>query len=314
MKIDYKSHSRRLRAAVWHILVFLPLVLYAAPDEANDRSTPASARPLNRLSLEAIYNSGVAKYDNDDADGAFARFNKVIELDPTFARAYLGRGNVRDDRGDVEGALADYVKALELDPRYAGAYNNRGAVRMERRDVTGAMVDFNKAIELEPNHGLYYRNRGLALAANEKWLEAYRDFDAAFNAEIQKDPGDEFLAAFDRFLAQLRMDEAAKGRQELTEAMTKARDGKADDWLLKAGAFLLGELSHSDLLKASEIGTPKKKLSQLSEAWFFAAYIHLTAERKEEAASCFRKSVSVTRADFAELELAAAELARLEAK
>ena len=55
-------------------------------------------------------------------------YNKAIELDPSFAFAYNGRGNVYRGFGERQKALDDYNKAIELDPSFAYAYNGRGNV------------------------------------------------------------------------------------------------------------------------------------------------------------------------------------------
>lgn len=45
---------------------------------------------------------------------------------PSTAREYFNRGFARQANGDLEGAVADYTKAIEVDPSYLRAYLNRG--------------------------------------------------------------------------------------------------------------------------------------------------------------------------------------------
>jgi Flp pilus assembly protein TadD len=54
------------------------------------------------------YNSGIAKRQNGDLDGALADFNKAIEIKPGYSSAYVARGIVKKQKGDLDGALADF--------------------------------------------------------------------------------------------------------------------------------------------------------------------------------------------------------------
>ncbi|WP_071839839.1 tetratricopeptide repeat protein [Synechococcus sp. KORDI-100] len=45
------------------------------------------------------------------------------------AGAFFDSGVAKSDRGDLQGAISDYTKAIEYDPNYALFYNNRGAAR-----------------------------------------------------------------------------------------------------------------------------------------------------------------------------------------
>ena len=54
-----------------------------------------------------------------DNDEALDIFNKVIELEPSFATSYANRGILHDRMQAHTEAIADYQKALQLDPNLA---------------------------------------------------------------------------------------------------------------------------------------------------------------------------------------------------
>ncbi|HID19571.1 MAG TPA: tetratricopeptide repeat protein, partial [Methanophagales archaeon] len=69
---------------------------------------------------------GIVFAMSGEYEKAIECFNKAIELDPNYARAYYNRGNAYYYLKQYERAIEDYNKTLELDPNYAYAYNNRG--------------------------------------------------------------------------------------------------------------------------------------------------------------------------------------------
>lgn len=61
-----------------------------------------------------INNKAIEEVKSGDRQAALADFNKAINLDPNFARAYSHRGRLKYDLGDKQGALVDLKKAAEL--------------------------------------------------------------------------------------------------------------------------------------------------------------------------------------------------------
>ncbi len=90
----------------------------------------------------------------------FARemFQKAIEIDPGFARAYAGLADTESIVAQwidpaperLEAADAASRKALELAPDLAEAHSARGYVLSARGDFEGAATQFEKALSLDP--------------------------------------------------------------------------------------------------------------------------------------------------------------------
>ena len=78
-------------------------------------------------------------------------FNKAIEINPLYDKAYYNRGILKEELGYGEGALEDYNKAIEINPQYAGAYYNRGLLKVKSGDVEGAKQDLAMAEYLIKN-------------------------------------------------------------------------------------------------------------------------------------------------------------------
>jgi len=94
---------------------------------------------------ESRVQSGIAKSQAGDPNGAVADFTRAIELDPKSVLAYRNRGVVRGTLGDYQGSAADETRAIELDPTSPLSYYARGLARDMLGDRKGAAEDFRQS-------------------------------------------------------------------------------------------------------------------------------------------------------------------------
>ena len=64
------------------------------------------------------------------------------------AEEYLDSGVSKAEINDYYGAISDFNKAIELDPNYAKAYNNRSVSKAFINDYYGACEDAKKVESL----------------------------------------------------------------------------------------------------------------------------------------------------------------------
>lgn len=166
------------------------------------------------------YDAGTKLLGEEKWDDAITEFTKAVDIDKTYAEAYLGRGEALRELEDYSTAIQSYKSALDIDPKLAKAYNGRGvcyreaklydlalndfdnAIQLDRHDSeiaanlgdmyvnhindpTSGLRVLDKAIELDPNNAEAYRNRGLAHAQLRHWDDA--EADLAKSAELKND-------------------------------------------------------------------------------------------------------------------------------
>ncbi|MFO8007238.1 MAG: tetratricopeptide repeat protein [Candidatus Brocadiia bacterium] len=130
-----------------------------------------------------------------------ACYDRAIEFDPGYARAYCLRAGAYSRAGQTEGAIRDLTKAIELDPREPQAYFERGREYIgqgefrlgvediwrsvsigwsqaglrhgvARRALRPALEHFRKVLQMDPGNSDALLYRGLALAAGGAYARA----------------------------------------------------------------------------------------------------------------------------------------------
>ena len=125
----------------------------------------------------AYNNRGMAKYLNNDFEGALGDYNEAIKLNPGYSTCFYNRGLVFYNGRHFEEALKDYSRAIELNPKFASCYDARGILYM---DILGndslALIDYNQAIQINPTFAQAYYNRGILFMRMQNPESACNDF------------------------------------------------------------------------------------------------------------------------------------------
>lgn len=102
---------------------------------------------------------GTALFNAQRFEEAAESFNRCIQLDPRFARAYVGLGMCAMKRNRPDIALSAFQKAVKDDPNSAEARFMLGTLYMDFLNSNSmALPELLKATELDPqNDGAWYR-------------------------------------------------------------------------------------------------------------------------------------------------------------
>lgn len=107
------------------------------------------------------HNSGNAKFNMKDYNGAIEDYNKAIELNPNSSISYLGRAKVKYEIKNYKEAFDDADKSIKLDPSNLDSYLTRGSARFLLGDWLSAYEDYNKVIEADQDNIFAYILRGI---------------------------------------------------------------------------------------------------------------------------------------------------------
>ena len=144
------------------------LLVSLSPQERERLATP----PTENLAAYQAYLLGrqrLAKLSTLALAEAVDYFQQAIELDPSFALAYVGLADSYVKQPWISGlpkeetlakAQAAADKALKLDDRLGEAYTSIALIKLDRNDSEGAEAAYQRALELNPNYAPAYFEYG----------------------------------------------------------------------------------------------------------------------------------------------------------
>ena len=152
---------------------------------------------------EAHYNFAVCLASQNDAAGAADQFETALEINPQYARAWVGLGQLAEKEGRLEEAENAYRKATEQAPDDAATLFNLARMMLARRDGRQAIAVLERiATRDDPNRARFLFALATAhvqagdLAAARRYATEARDLA---QARGQAD----LAAAIERDLAKL---------------------------------------------------------------------------------------------------------------
>lgn len=174
----------------------------------------------NAIALDSTdYDNVMAKadilYESGEAKAAILELSKYVAHYPEYYGGYYRRGWYKDNSSDVDGAIEDYTMAIVLQPDYAYAYLGRGDMYALKGDKKSAEADYKKVIELDtiPGNSSCTQYAYLELGQKEKAVEF-------MNNVIEKDP-DDAGNYYDAACLHSRMGELDKSIEFLQTALEK---------------------------------------------------------------------------------------------
>ena len=140
-------------------------------------ATPLKAKPKqasNIIQSEKylnITNQANVLYAENDIKGAFNLFLTIPEEERT-AQNWLLLGNILQDQGKVEEAIFMYNKAIEADDKFYKAYYNLGNIYLNDGRPNMAIEEYKKVIKLKPEYAYAHYNLGCAYIKLGKYNKA----------------------------------------------------------------------------------------------------------------------------------------------
>ena len=206
--------------------------------------------PTSSLTAFDFYQRGMAELAVGNYNYAKQLFHEAIQIDSTFAQAYVGLALVyrsnrywetifEEDFLDSVLILAD--KALSIDNRLSDAYTIRGYYYNQVGELDKAINDYDRAVQFNPNNGTAYRQSGELYAQNDL-VKSMQNYHKALGLLR----GDRLPGILNGIgMAYLRAGFIEKSKYYYSEAFKLTRDSMQYYNGLKMCEFVSGDFSGS---------------------------------------------------------------------
>lgn len=199
---------------------------------------------------DALLQSGYAKLNARNFDGAILDFNQLISIKPGNVEALCGRAEAKIDLGNFSDALKDADQAVSLDAKSSKALSLKGEAQFNLKDYNNALHTFIVALQLpnpppmatigrakalnqlgntkdayivlddaiahNPKTPDYYYARGILNTTKEKYAKALQDLEKAAQLNSAFNP---FGIALNIGIVHLNLDDAEKAIENLNKAI-----------------------------------------------------------------------------------------------
>ena len=157
----------------------------------NGRGPSVSSEPLQlkpsaespQQGVQELFLSAVQAEEAGEKARAMKLYQEMMELDPTFAPAWINLGTIHFHLREFDWAERLYRRATEIDPSYVLAFFDLGNVLDELQRFSESIIAYRRAVALAPgyadahyNLALAHERRGEARAALRHW-QAYARLD-----------------------------------------------------------------------------------------------------------------------------------------
>jgi tetratricopeptide (TPR) repeat protein len=133
--------------------------------------------------FQAYYQRATALLALGRESDAEADLKKVTELEPKFARAHRGLGQMWLDRGQTEAAARELARAIDLEPKLTGVRIYYASALLKLGKPEPAIEHLRAAIELHEETPLVYALVGVAEERLGKSAEAFADYSRALELD-----------------------------------------------------------------------------------------------------------------------------------
>lgn len=114
---------------------------------------------------------------------ALQYFENAVKLDSSNVSALHSLAGFLQDQKNFKRSLENYEKIIELEPQYADAFIHTGMIYFTLDSFTKALNSFDVLCKLEPANANYYYYRGTAYEALGEFQAARSDYDQALKLD-----------------------------------------------------------------------------------------------------------------------------------
>ncbi len=243
-----------------------------------------------------------------DYDAAEKVYSQLIEANPKYTSAYIGRGRCRALLGKRTDAEFDFGRAIREAPDDPTPLCQRARIHMLFHDFKRALEDCDAARKIDPKHYYPYFIRGLVKYNYGKFRPARADMRKAIKKMEAMGQEPDYLHLY-LCLVQRRIGKHEEALADLKKYYAQKKK-KPEEWYTQIVSFLTGKIDEATFLKSAVDETPKRTRERRCEAYFYAGTCRLIDGDKTKANVYFREAIDTDVISFMEYETSKIALAQ----
>ncbi|MBN1256256.1 MAG: tetratricopeptide repeat protein [Planctomycetes bacterium] len=149
---------------------------------------PLFAAEAEMPEAERLCRQGYQLLENNESAKAMALFDKAIEINPQYGRAYFLKGLVYSQQGELALAIKEYQQAIKFEPEFPNNHMNLGLCYLHLEQPEKAIAAFKVSYELDPRNPDICFNIALYHAYLEQYELAWWYVDHAQKTNGNVDP------------------------------------------------------------------------------------------------------------------------------
>ncbi|CAD8127977.1 unnamed protein product [Paramecium sonneborni] len=118
---------------------------------------------------------------------AIQLFDKTIQINPQFYKAYYQKGFALQKINRYEEAIKSFNQTIQINPYFYKAYNKKGIALSKMERYEEGISCLNQSIEIYPTYFKTYNSKGYVLSQKKKFEEAILCYDQSIRFNSQND-------------------------------------------------------------------------------------------------------------------------------
>lgn len=152
-------------------------------EEIVEDSVDSSEQELINNDVQFWFESGLNKIKSQDFEGAIADWQKVVEKDPLFSKAWHNLGSAFAYLNRTEEALKSFDQAININVKDYQSWDNRGNFLYNLHRWEEALISWDRVVGIKPNYYQAWYSRGLALEKLNLIEKAIQNYEKALEIE-----------------------------------------------------------------------------------------------------------------------------------
>ena len=152
-------------------ITFFLIIFCVSPVQSIPSLKKEPVKFVQTEEFQNISNEASVFYAENNIEKALELFLTIPE-DQRSPQNWLLLGNILQDQGKIDEALFMYQKAINVDNKFYKAYYNLGNLYLKEGKINMAIAEYKKAIKIKPEYAYAHYNLACAYIMQEKYFKA----------------------------------------------------------------------------------------------------------------------------------------------